>query len=106
MAVIGRACLIIAFAVTLYGIGAAIHGARPGSRRYAESARRAVYAIAGLVTLAFAILEIAFLRSDFSFSVVTSHSSTTTPLFYRAAAVWSWAICMVRPPGYLSIPNI
>ena len=35
------------------------------------------------------ILEAAFLRSDFSFALVTSHSSTTTPTFYRATAVWS-----------------
>src|SRR6185369_17035885 len=28
-------------------------------------------------------------RSDFSFSVVQSHSSTTTPTFYKAAAAWS-----------------
>jgi cytochrome c-type biogenesis protein CcmF len=89
VAVVGRACLIIAFAVSLYGIVAAIHGARPGNRRYAESARRAVYAIAGLVTAAFAILEIAFLRSDFSFVTVLTHSSTTTPFFYKAAAAWS-----------------
>src|SRR5436190_1196566 len=89
MAVVGRGCLIIAFALTLYGAGAAVYGARPGNRRFAESARRAVYATAGLVTLAFAILEIAFLRSDFSFVTVATHSSTTTPLFYKAAAAWS-----------------
>src|SRR5439155_13497191 len=89
MAVVGRACLIIAFAVTFYGVGAAIYGGRPGNRRFADSARRAVYATAGLVTVAFAILEIAFLRSDFSFVTVATHSSTTTPLFYKAAAAWS-----------------
>jgi cytochrome c-type biogenesis protein CcmF len=89
MAVLGRACLIIAFAVTLYGIGAAIYGTRPGRRAYADSARRAVYALAALTTCAFVILEGAFLSSDFSFAVVTSHSSTTTPLLYRAAAAWS-----------------
>jgi cytochrome c-type biogenesis protein CcmF len=89
MAVVGRACLIIAFVVTLYGIGAAIYGSRPGNRRFAESARRSVYAIAGLVTFSFAILEIAFLRSDFSFVTVVTHSSTTTPFFYKAAAAWS-----------------
>src|SRR5919112_5124053 len=89
MAVVGRACLIIAFALALYGIGAAVHGARPGNRRFAESARRSVYAIAGLVTFAFAILEIAFLRSDFSFATVATHSSTTTPFFYKGGAVWS-----------------
>ena len=35
------------------------------------------------------MLEIAFLRSDFSFELVATHSSTTTPAFYRATAVWS-----------------
>ena len=35
------------------------------------------------------VLEIAFLRSDFSFAVVATHSSTTTPLFYKIAAPWS-----------------
>ena len=89
MAVVGRACLIIAFALTLYGVGAAIYGARPGNRRFAESARRAVYATAGLITAAFVILEIAFLRSDFSYVTVSTHSSTTTPFFYKAAAAWS-----------------
>ena len=35
------------------------------------------------------ILEAAFLRSDFAFTLVATHSSTTTPAFYRATAVWS-----------------
>ena len=48
-----------------------------------------MYALAGLATLAFAILEAAFLRSDFSFNVVAEHSSTTTPTFYKLAAAWS-----------------
>ena len=34
-------------------------------------------------------MEIAFLRSDFSFNVVATHSSTTTPTFYKATAAWS-----------------
>jgi cytochrome c-type biogenesis protein CcmF len=89
MAVLGRACLIIAFAVTLYGISAALYGTRSGQRRWADSARRAVYALAALLTGAFVILEGAFLSSDFSFSVVAGHSSTTTPTLYRAAAAWS-----------------
>ena len=89
MAVLGRACLIIAFAVTLYGIGAAIYGAHAGRRKWADSARRAVYALAVLLTGAFVILEIAFITSNFSFAIVASHSSTTTPVLYRAAAAWS-----------------
>ena len=54
-----------------------------------DSGRRAVYALAAVLTVAFVVLEAAFLRSDFSFAVVASHSSTTTPTFYKAAAMWS-----------------
>jgi cytochrome c-type biogenesis protein CcmF len=89
MAVVGRALLIVAFAVALYGIGASLYGHLSGLRAWVDSGRRAVYAMAGVLTLAFAILELAFLRSDFSFSVVSTHSSTTTPTFYKATAAWS-----------------
>src|SRR5690349_13766220 len=89
MAVFGRALLFLGLLVCIYGIGASIHGARSRSREWVDSGRRAVYALAGLMTIAFAILEVAFLRSDFSYNVVAAHSSTTTPTFYKAAAAWS-----------------
>src|SRR3954469_5179769 len=86
---LGRACLILALVACAYGIGAAVYAARTGRREWAASARRSVYALAGVLTIAFVVLEVAFLRSDFSFAVVQSHSSTTTPTFYKAAAAWS-----------------
>ncbi len=89
MALIGRALLILGLAVCAYGIGASLFGARHGRREYVDSGRRAVYALAGLSTLAFVLLEIAFLRNEFSFTVVADHSSTTTPTFYKLAAAWS-----------------
>jgi cytochrome c-type biogenesis protein CcmF len=89
VAIVGRACLILALAVAVYGICAALAGARPGRREWADSGRRAVFAVAGLLTLAFGILELAFARSDFSFATVAEHSSTTTPGLYKVAAVWS-----------------
>src|ERR671919_2787151 len=89
MLVAGKACLILALAVCLYGIGPSLYGARARRRDWVASGRRAVYALAGTAAVAFVILEAAFLRSDFSFALVTSHSSTTTPAFYRATAVWS-----------------
>ncbi|MEA2178174.1 MAG: cytochrome c-type biosis protein CcmF [Solirubrobacteraceae bacterium] len=89
MATFGRACLILGLAVALYGIAASIHGARSGRQDWVVSGRRAVYALAALTATAFAVLEIAFLRSDFSFEVVSTHSSTTTPFFYKVAAPWS-----------------
>src|SRR5437588_2132753 len=89
MAVVGRALLIMALGVAVYGIAASLYGARRRRRDWIDSGRRAVYALAGLATLAFAILEAAFYRSDFSFNVVAGHSSTTTPTFYKLTAPWS-----------------
>src|SRR4051812_46285681 len=86
---LGSVLLVAALVVEVYGIGASLYGARRGQRRWIHSGRRAVYALAGILTLAFAILEAAFLRSDFSLRIVAEHSSTTTPAFYRAAAPWS-----------------
>jgi cytochrome c-type biogenesis protein CcmF len=89
MASVGQACLILALATCAYGIGASLYGARTGRRDWVDSGRRAVYGLAVLATAAFAILIAAFLRSDFHYTVVASHSSTTTPTFYKAAAAWS-----------------
>jgi cytochrome c-type biogenesis protein CcmF len=99
MQLLGRTLLVVALAIAVYGIFASIYGARRGNassslgsrsaRAWVDSGRRAVYALAGTVAVAFLVLELAFLRSDFSFELVASHSSTTTPAFYRASAAWS-----------------
>jgi cytochrome c-type biogenesis protein CcmF len=89
MAELGRACLVLALVVCAYGIGASVYGVRTGRREWSESGRRSVYALAGILTVAFAVLEVAFLRNDFSFNTVADTSSVTTPIFYKAAAVWS-----------------
>jgi cytochrome c-type biogenesis protein CcmF len=89
MAGLGFACLLLGLGVCLYGIAASLYGARSGRVEFSESGRRAVYALAGILTVAFAVLELAFLRNDFAFNTVADTSSRTTPTFYRAAAVWS-----------------
>jgi cytochrome c-type biogenesis protein CcmF len=89
MALIGRALLLMALGTAGFGIGASLYGARTGRQEWVDAGRRSVYALAALATLAFAILEDAFFRSDFSFNVVAAHSSTTTPTFYKLAAAWS-----------------
>jgi cytochrome c-type biogenesis protein CcmF len=86
---LGPVLLAAALAIVVYGIVASVYGVRAGQAQWIESGRRAVYALAAVLTLAFAILEAAFVRSDFGLAVVAEHSSTTTPLFYRAAAAWS-----------------
>ncbi len=89
MADLGRICLPLALLVCVYGIGASIYGARTGRIEFSDSGRRSVYALAIILTVAFGVLEIAFLRDDFAFNTVADTSSRTTPTFYRAAAVWS-----------------
>jgi cytochrome c-type biogenesis protein CcmF len=89
MAPVGRTLLILALLIAAYGIFASLYGAQGDRREWVDSGRRAVYALAGVTTIAWVILEAAFLRSDFSFNVVASHSSTTTPTFYKLTAPWS-----------------
>ena len=95
----GRVLLVLALVTALYGMAASVYGARLGAvrtgiggwsgRAWVHSGRRAVYALAGILAVCFLLLELAFLRSDFTSELVASHSSTTTPSFYRATAIWS-----------------
>jgi cytochrome c-type biogenesis protein CcmF len=86
---LGRACLLLALAIAPAGAVASIYGARTRRREWVAVGRRSVYTLAAVLTVAFLILEAAFLRSDFSFQVVDTHSSLSTPFFYKAAAMWS-----------------
>ena len=88
MITLGFACLILAFALSIFAAIAALIGTR-GDRRFVDSSRRAVYAFAGLLTICVIIIEAAFARTDLSLQVVADHSSTTTPAFYRFTAMWS-----------------
>jgi cytochrome c-type biogenesis protein CcmF len=89
MAGVGSACLVVGLITALYAVGAALYGALRGGERWVVSARHAIYALAGLLLLAFAILEAAYLRNDFSFALVAQNSSLGTPTFYKFTAVWS-----------------
>jgi cytochrome c-type biogenesis protein CcmF len=89
LTLLGSALLAAALLASLYAAVAAVYGARAQDRRFVDSARRAVYAVAGLLTAAVVILEVAFVRNDFHFGLVADHSSTTTPTFYKLTAMWS-----------------
>jgi cytochrome c-type biogenesis protein CcmF len=89
MAWLGSACLMAGLLAAGYAVLAALYGARSGRREYVESARRALYCLAGLLTTAMVILEAAYIRSDFRFELVAGNSSTDTPTFYKLTAMWS-----------------
>jgi cytochrome c-type biogenesis protein CcmF len=86
---VGSACLTVGLLTALYAAGASVYGAVSGRRGWVTSGRRAIYCVAGLCVTAFAILESAFLRSDFSYALVAEGSSTDTPTFYKVTAVWA-----------------
>lgn len=88
MAELGYITLLLALGAAVFGIVAGIVGAR---RRYAElvvSARHAVVAVTGLLTLAVLILVYSFLINDFSLRYVASNSSRMQPVFYKVTALW------------------
>ncbi len=89
MASLGYIALLLALAVCAYGIGASLYGVRSGRMEFADSGRHAMYALAGLLTVAILVLEIAFLKNDFTFNTVADTSSRITPTSYRAAAIWA-----------------
>jgi cytochrome c-type biogenesis protein CcmF len=86
---LGAVCVFLAFFAALFASGAALWSGRTGDRRWADSARRAVYALAVLLTIAVAALEISFARDDFTLQLVADHSSESTPAGYKLTAMWA-----------------
>jgi cytochrome c-type biogenesis protein CcmF len=85
---LGQGTLLLALGLALWGGGAALAGAR--SRRVAlvESAQHAAVGVFALITLAFALLVMAFLTFDFSVRYVAMNTNRGTPFYYRITAVW------------------
>ena len=74
MDVVGRALLILAFGLSIFGSGAALVAARgEGPHGLLPAARRSLYAVLAMAAGAFVLLEIAFIRPDFSFTTVVSN---------------------------------
>ncbi|MBA3422035.1 MAG: heme lyase CcmF/NrfE family subunit [Thermoleophilaceae bacterium] len=89
MAAVGSACLFVGLLSAVFAVGASLYGARTGRRRWVDSSRRAMYALAALLVVAFGLLEAAYLTSDLSLEIVTESSSTDTPTFYKLTGLWS-----------------
>ncbi|MBA2522672.1 MAG: heme lyase CcmF/NrfE family subunit [Solirubrobacterales bacterium] len=87
MIAIGSAALVAALLVAIYAAVAALIGTR-GDRRWAISARRAIYAMFGLLLITAVTLEVSFMRTDLSLALVADHSSSTTPTLYKLTALW------------------
>lgn len=85
---IGRWALIFAFAIVPYGIIAHLLSVKTGSNRWRQSAKNAVFLLAGMTTLASASLIYLLVTDNFSYKYVASYSSTDMILFYKVSAFW------------------
>jgi cytochrome c-type biogenesis protein CcmF len=85
---LGRAALVVCFGLALYAVVAGFTGAYLRRRRLALSAQNALVAAFIAAAVAVGVLLAALVRSDFSFTYVSSFTSRELPLTYKLTALW------------------
>jgi cytochrome c-type biogenesis protein CcmF len=85
---LGRAALVVSLGLAVYAAVAGAVAARQNRRRLADSARNALIACFGSTLVASAVLAIALLRHDFTFTYVADHTSRNLPAVYTLSAFW------------------
>ncbi|NOX62521.1 MAG: heme lyase CcmF/NrfE family subunit [Chloroflexi bacterium] len=88
MADLGYIALLLAMVASAYGVVTSLIGGIRRDELLALSGRNALYAAAGLVTIATVALWYLLIANDFSIDYVASHSERALPLFYRFSALW------------------
>jgi cytochrome c-type biogenesis protein CcmF len=88
VAELGRAALVVSFALALYACVAGTMAALGRERRLAGSARNALVACFGSTLVAAAVLATALVRHDFTFEYVAAHTSRDLPTIYSLTAFW------------------
>src|SRR5881628_1020442 len=88
MADLGRAALVVSLGLAVYAAFAGAVAARGNRRRLADSARNALIACFGSTLVASAVLVVALLRHDFTFTYVAAHTNRDLPALYTLSAFW------------------
>ncbi|RJO60459.1 MAG: heme lyase CcmF/NrfE family subunit [Dehalococcoidia bacterium] len=89
MSLFGNGVLILAFLVAIYSIAAALLDSRKNKYGFPMNARYGVFAVAGLVSLAVALLLVSLLTHNFGLKYVADYSSRDTPLVYLITGLWA-----------------
>jgi len=84
----GYGALVIAFLISLYGIGAAIFGVRKNALSWVESARLSMLLTFPLITLSALCLVYLLVRGSYEHEFVTSVTSNSMPVYLRITALW------------------
>jgi len=85
---IGFGALVITFLVSLYGIGAAVYGARNNDRRWVESARLAMLLTFPLISISALSLIYLLVTGRFEYEFVSSVTSRSMPVYLRITSLW------------------
>ena len=85
---IGALAVLLALCISIYAVAAAVTGKIKDRPFLVASARRAVYAVWGLLTLASALLVYALMTGDFRWAYVASHSNRDMEGVYKFTAWW------------------
>ena len=85
---LGQLAVCFALALSLVMSGAGLWGARADQAASRSIANGAAMGMLVFTALAFGVLTYAFIVSDFSIALVSSHSHTTKPLIYKISGVW------------------
>jgi cytochrome c-type biogenesis protein CcmF len=89
MADIGQIALLLGLIIAACAVLASLFGLAGKSRRLLTSARVAVYAVAGLLSLAALALLWSLVMRDFGVAYVSQHTSADLSLGYTISAFWS-----------------
>ena len=89
IAEIGHFALILACCVSLIQSSLPLYGARRGDPNFMQLGTYAAVVSSVFTALAFAMITICFVRSDFSVKLVASSSQVAKPLFYKVTGVWA-----------------
>lgn len=108
MILLGQYALIAALGVAVYGVGAAVLGARRSQPGVVASARNAVYVTGALVATATASLLWLLVNDRFDVRYVAQNSRIDQPLPYKISALWGgmagslllWAVVLA---GYMVV---
>ena len=104
MTYIGQAINVIALFVVFFSAVAAFTGGYTGSRRLMNGARYGILFVAGIYTIALAMVLYAFVAKDFSLKIVHDHASSDLPFIYSLSALyadkagslffWGWLVSL------------
>ncbi|MBI4929030.1 MAG: heme lyase CcmF/NrfE family subunit, partial [Anaerolineae bacterium] len=84
----GFGSLVLAFIISLYGIGAAIYGARKGSHAWLESARLSMLLTFPLITLTSLSLIYMLVTGQYQYPFVYGVTSSTMPMYLKITSLW------------------